>query len=428
MDLGAAKLSTRLAVLGTLYLVQGLPFGFQATALPVLLRRQGSSLEAIGLAGALSLPWMLKLLWAPWVDTRYAARLGRRRSWILPCQLGLALSALAAAALDPSRSLEALMALVLAMNVFAATMDVAVDGLAVELLAPSELGPGNAAQVVGFKLGMVTTGGLLLASVSTIGWAGLFVAVAAITGAVLLVTLLWRESGSRARGARKQPGEAAREEAESPRRESVPQVLRALWASVRAPGAVWALSFIGTYKIGEAAADAMFKPFLVDAGYDEAAIGLWVGTYGMAASLCGSLAGGFAARRMSALGAVGLASALRIGPMLGQWALAVYGADEARVLAVTLAEHFFGGALTTSMFAFMMSQVDRRIGGTHYTALATVEVLGKSPASLLSGVIARHLDYAGTFAAAAALSSLFLGLLAPLRRSFAARDAELSRP
>ena len=44
----------------------------------------------------------------------------------------------------------------------AATQDIAVDGWAVSTLAPGQLGPANAVQVVGYKLGMLTGGGLLV--------------------------------------------------------------------------------------------------------------------------------------------------------------------------------------------------------------------------------------------------------------------------
>ena len=42
----------RLGILWSLYFVQGLPFGFQATALPVSLRSEGMSLAGVGLATA----------------------------------------------------------------------------------------------------------------------------------------------------------------------------------------------------------------------------------------------------------------------------------------------------------------------------------------------------------------------------------------
>ena len=68
------------------------------------------------------------------------------------------------------------------------------------------------------------------------------------------------------------------------------------------------------------------------------------------------------------------------------------------------------------MFAYMMSRVDRRIGATHYTLLATVEVWGKLPAGALSGFVAQATSYSTLFAIATALSFAFLALLVPIAR------------
>ena len=69
---------------------------------------------------------------------------------------------------------------VLLMNLFAATMDIAVDGLAIDLLELRELGKGNIAQVVGYKIGMLTGGGLLVWASGWIGWEGLFLSMAVL--------------------------------------------------------------------------------------------------------------------------------------------------------------------------------------------------------------------------------------------------------
>ena len=161
----------------------------------------------------------------------------------------------------------------------------------------------------------------------------------------------------------------------------------------------------------------MFKPFLVDAGYREAQIGLWVGTWGMLCSIAGSVGGGLLARRMPLLRLVGWCAVARALPVAGEWWLTQVDPTPERILAVTCFEHLFGGALTTAMFAYMMSRVDRRIGATHYTLLAAVEVWGKLPAAWLSGFIAARASYATLFAVATVLSVAFLALLAPLARS-----------
>ena len=73
--------SHKIILLGSLYLAQGLPYGFFTQALPVLLRDAGYSLKAISATSLLFLPWALKFLWAPFVDHR-----GTRKAWLLPLQ------------------------------------------------------------------------------------------------------------------------------------------------------------------------------------------------------------------------------------------------------------------------------------------------------------------------------------------------------
>ena len=390
-----------LALLGALYLVQGLPYGLQAQALGVYLRQAGVSLTAIGFSSALAAPWLLKPLWAPLVDRHFHPGFGRRRSWIVPMQALLALTCLAAAAVPPREGLLVLLALVLLMNLFAATMDIAVDGLAVDMLSARELGAGNAIQVVGYKVGMLLGGGVLVWLSARAGWSGLFVAMALVVLVVLGITVVVAE-----------PGRAgARASLAAPT-----DVLRALREALRVPGTAHVLLVVGTYKIGEALVDPMFAPFLVDLSYTRDRIGLWVGTYGMAGSIAGSLCGGLLASRAPLERALAIAGGLRALPLVGIVALAVAGATPSAVIAVTIAEHFFGGALTTVMFAFMMSRVDRRIGASHYTFLAAVEVLGKSPFSLVSGALVDRTSYPFAFGvglAAALAWSLFLALVPP---------------
>jgi PAT family beta-lactamase induction signal transducer AmpG len=406
----------KISVLSSLYFVQGLPAGFQATALPTYLRKEGASTVLIGFLGVLALPWSMKVLWAPLVDGYHWPSLGKRRSWILPMQ-GLLLLCCALAALVP-HNLPLFLGLALLMNLCAATMDIAVDGLAVDILTREELGHGNASQVVGYKVGMLTGGGLLMWATGSLGFRPLLLAMAGLVGAVMACTLLWNERSLQPLEAQEEgPYRAAAEgEApEAPRESKVRLALRLLKESTRKPGSGWVLFYIASYKTGETLVDVMFKPFLVDAGY-AAKIALWLGTYGMVASLLGSLLGGWMASRWSLWHALMLATALRAGPVFGEWWLALGNATDASVLAVTLAEHFFGGVLTTIVFAFMMGQVNPRIGGTHFTLLATIEVIGKAPMGPVSGILAHTLGYANLFALGSALSLAVIFAVIPLRR------------
>ncbi len=421
------KLSRKLGMLWALYFVQGLPFGFQATALPVYLREAGLSLTAIGFATALSLPWMLKAFWAPLVDRYGSKKFGRRRSWILPLELVLAALCVMAAFLDPHSGLKSLLALVFLMNLAAATMDIAVDGLAIDLLSLQELGKGNIAQVVGYKIGMLTGGGLLVWASGRIGWHGLFLSMAGLIFLVAIVTTGYREKdGKSEQGRPLESDSVAAGKAVSPvspvsdnpthplEHPTIGAVFRLLKRSFSARGMGWLIVFIGTYKLGEQMADTMFKPFLYDAGFGREQIGLWVGTWGMLFSIVGSVAGGLLASRIRMLHAVGITAALRVLPVIGEWWLTLVEPTAERVVAVTCAEHLFGGALTTALFAYMMARVDRRIGATHYTLLASVELWGKIPAGWVSGAITESTSYGFIFGLAAILSVLFLSLLIPV--------------
>lgn len=401
--------SNKLAILIALYFVQGLPFGFQAVALPVYLRSRGVSVTAIGFLGALALPWLFKALWAPLVDGYGSERLGQRKSWILPLQLAQALVCFGASFVPIPDGLALLLPLVFVMNLIAATQDIAVDGWAVDALRQSELGLGNAVQVIGYKLGMLTGGGLLVWASQFIGWSGLFVSMGVLNLLVFGLALVARE-----------PTRSHQD------RENIRGVLARLRQALRLPNTGYLLLFVGTYKLGESMSDVLYKPFLVDAGIRPEQIGLWVGTWGMLASILGTLAGGVLAARLPLLAAVGWTAVLRLVPLAARSWLALSGVSDARVITVTLGEEFFGGALTTAMFAFMMSRVDRRVSASHYTLLASVEVAGKLPGGPLGGLLVGrgHWSYYHAFTLALGLSAAFLLLLRPLVKKGAVSAAE----
>jgi PAT family beta-lactamase induction signal transducer AmpG len=399
-------LAARLGILSVLYLVQGLPFGFQAKALPVYLTAHGLSLTEVGFAGAVSAPWLLKPLWAPFVDRYASARFGRRRSWIVPLQAALASTCLGLAFV-PAEALLWFLALITLTNLFAATMDIAVDGLAVDMLDPEELGWGNIAQVVAYKIGMLLGGGILLWASQWIGWRGLFEGMSALIFAAFLITLWWREPA---------PDHAR---ADEPMRTDLRALLRTLGKALASPGGLALLLVVATYKIGESVSDGMFEPFLVRrAGWGEARIGLVVGVHCMWFSLAGSFLGGALVSRWGAYKVVlGFAIARTIA-IAGVVALARMDPASIGNGDVVLAkglEELTGGGLTTAMFAFMMGRVDRRIGATHYTLLAGVEVFGKLPGGLLSGVLADAVGFAWTFATGFGISLLCLPLLRLVR-------------
>lgn len=384
----------RFTLLGTLYFAQGLPFGFFVQALPVLLRQAGYSLSTIGLATLLSLPWALKFVWAPVVDRRYSRRLGRRRTWILAMQLAATVVLAGIAIVPGSGALGVLMAAMVVLNFIAATQDIATDGLAIELLPPDERGLANGLQVAGYRVGMIVGGGVLLGIYDVLGHHGLFAVMAALTALASIPVIVLRE-----------PPTVSAPETEARAR---PPHFLAL------PGAWRIIGLVVVYKFGEAAAQGMLKPFLVDRGLTLGDIAWVTGTVGFVAGMAGALFGGACVPRLGRLRALIVFGIGQVITILGYAYLAFGSPTFVELYAWSGVEHFASGAATAALFTAMMDWSRPAASGTDYTVQASAVVIATGAASALGGVSAQALGYGPHFLVSAALAAAAVVLVARL--------------
>lgn len=137
------------------YIAQGFPFGLVNTALPGYLAERGEGAATLGYLGIASLPWSFKLLAAPMMDRFTFLAMGRRRPWVILAQSGMVLTALAFAffpnGLD---NIVVLTSLCFVLNCFSATQDVAVDGMAIDVLPAGEQGRANSFMAFGQVMGI----------------------------------------------------------------------------------------------------------------------------------------------------------------------------------------------------------------------------------------------------------------------------------
>ena len=114
-----------IALLLLLYTLQGIPMGL-GSALPMLMLERGVTTMEMAVFSTVALPFAIKLLWAPLVDSVYSAVVGRRKTWLIPVQAILGLVMLLAggrvdALLAPPVDVRALTALFLGFYFLAAT-------------------------------------------------------------------------------------------------------------------------------------------------------------------------------------------------------------------------------------------------------------------------------------------------------------------
>lgn len=149
-----ATRSGRLLAFFLLYVTEGIPLGFTAVALAAVMRKQGLSPGDIGVfVATLYLPWSWKWVMGPVIDLVSSRRFGRRRPWVVVCQTLMALLLLGAIGIDFRTQLRVFTLIILVHNMFAATMDVAIDALAVSTLPADERGTANGLMFAGAYVG-----------------------------------------------------------------------------------------------------------------------------------------------------------------------------------------------------------------------------------------------------------------------------------
>jgi len=185
----------RLFAFTSFYVAQGLPLGLVTVAMPAWLASNGASASEVASFFAISsLPWALKLFAGPFMDRFRFPALGERRPWVMLAQTGLSIAFLSLAVIgDATSSLALLTAACFVVNTFAAVQDVAVDGMAIDVLPEEERGRANALMGFGQVAGISASGALCGWSLTTLGlsWTALILGIA--VAAILSLAVLFRE-------------------------------------------------------------------------------------------------------------------------------------------------------------------------------------------------------------------------------------------
>lgn len=389
--------TTRLVVLTSLYIAQGLPFGFFGQCIPVLMRQSGASLLAISASNLLALPWVLKLIWAPAFNHPRLASPATRRLSVLALQFTAVGILLLGTSLDPRAAVIPIFALVLLANLISATQDIPTDAMTVESLEPSARGLGNGAQVAGYRIGMVIGGGWMLTVLDQNGWStalGLLAFALLFTAIPLLVT-----------GPMK-PHTALIPHAPRPAEKPAPYFI--------GPGmAAWFWVLV-IYKLGTSFGTGSIRPMLVDWGYSLSDIGWMLGTLGSGAAVLGSIAGGWLTTRIPrALPTFALLQAVA----LFGWVVASHNpagpAARDLVLGAALAEHFTSGMATTALFTTMMNRCRHGLAASDYTTQASTVLIADGLVAIASGASAQALGYSGHLTLAVVIA--FMAVAATFR-------------
>jgi MFS family permease len=368
--------SYKITLLIALYLAQGLPFGFFTLALPVLVRQAGYSLTAIAALNLLAAPWLLKFLWAPYLD-----HTGSRRRWLLMFQAAAIVGALLLSQASLNQNLTLLMVAAFAFNFVAASQDVITDSLAVRLLDTRERGLANAVQVGAYRFGMILGGFVVLTIFARTDWQTTFLCMAAMLTLTMIPVLALRESSERSQAPKYTPMQLAAS--------SFKRLLQ--------PGMLMFFGIIVLYRLGDQMVATLLGPFLVDQHMDTEAIARLKGGIGSATSLLGAALGGwlaFSTQRRTAVLFSGVAQAASYTLYI----VAALGFGGVKLLWIaTICEGVIGTMATVALFTLMMDASDPEHAGTDYTLFASLVVLMGLLGNLAGARLADVMGYATAF-------------------------------
>jgi MFS family permease len=366
----------KLSTFFSLYLAQAVPLSLFSTLLPVLMRQDSFSLSAIGLLQLIKLPWILKFFWAPLVDHRTTG-LRAFKHWIIGSELVYALLILAVAFLDLKLNFTLIFVLMLLSFVASATQDIATDALAALSFNRRERGRGNSMQSMGSFAGAMIGGGLLMLLFKQIGWMPLFIGVA-----VFLVLAIWPIARYRDADLlfRKVPARLS---------------LTDLGHFFRQKGAVGQLLFLVLVQVGVIGILAMYKPFLVDHGFELREIGVMFGLFGPLFGVLSSFAGGYLLRRYTRYRVKFMVVVLVLMVPLFFGGLTLVNPD--RLMLYVFVAYMWTAYGFASVLVNTVAMDFVRAGreGTDFTLQTVLVHLSSMLMAVLSGKLAQEIGYSG---------------------------------
>lgn len=398
----------KLFTLLSLYMAQSIPMSFFSTVVPVIMRQQHYSLEAIGLMQLIKLPWVIKFLWAPYVD-RTGSSTGGYRRWIFFSEAFYAFSVAAVAFFSLEHQFSVIIILMVLAITASATQDIATDAWAILTLKKDERSLGNSMQSMGSFLGSMIGSGALLVVYHYLGWTWLLLALAGVVLLAIVPLLIYKPEAI----IRKRP-----------RSKSVS--FKDI-GSFFSQADIWPqLIILGLFHSSLVGIMTMIKPLMIDFGYSIKEIGIISGIFGTATGALFAMLAGLLMRRISRERSAMVFASLNLLPPIF---FILFGASAATPMVIWLGVAILWGAYAAGMvflFTIAMDRVRHCREGTDFTLQIVMVHFSSLILAVLSGKIAGTFSYSGLF-----VFSLGMGLITLLlvklrfRNQFKKIDADL---
>ncbi|MEC8858699.1 MAG: MFS transporter [Pseudomonadota bacterium] len=387
----------------------GFPWVLHGSLLTLWMQSAGLSRSAIGYIGAVATVYAINWAWAPMVDKLRLPILyryfGQRRSWILLTQAAIACAILVLSTGDPASNLWLISISALAVALFSATQDIAVDAYRISIFKREEMDEkmpfAAAVTTTGWWAGYGFIGGAFALALGgeTIGleWPQVYRTLLFLYLLLMACVVLIREPDEEV--------EASARTLQAPR--AAPSALRALingfTTYVVGPfreffvrcGWKLALSILVlllVFRLGDAMLGRMSLVFYVEIGFTRDQIAFYSKFFGgvMTALFC--LGGALINTRYGVIkGLMVGGAAMGATNLMFAW-LALAGPSIPILLATLVLDNFTGAFATVAFISFISYFTSRTYTGTQYALMSSVSNFGRTTLAASSGLIVDSMD------------------------------------
>lgn len=404
----------------SLYLAMGLPNVMVGVVAAIIYKNLGVSNEDIALyTSQMYLPWVLKPLWAPLLETYRS-----KRFWVIGMEFAMAAAlGLVALCLPLADFFKLSLAFFWIVGFASATQDTCADGVFMTTVSKTDQARYSGLQGMCWNMGAVIASGLLVSLTGWLhkhmglSWVQCWVVVVSLAAAAMALFGLYHlrvlppGSPSHLHGAGLSGGLAATAEA---------------WVTFFRKPRIWMmLAVIFFYRFGEGFIEKFGPLFLLDGaaagglGLDNEALGHINGTVGTLSFIAGAFLGGFfVAKRTLPRSFFTLALVLNIPHLTYFYLAQTLPVDTATIALVVAIEKFGFGMGSVGHMLYMMQQIaPGPFRMAHYAMATGVMALTKWGTGSVSGLLWSAVDhrYASFFGWVLVLSipPVLLAWLAP---------------
>jgi PAT family beta-lactamase induction signal transducer AmpG len=407
--LSALSIYTQPRVLGMIFLgfSAGLPFLLVFSTLSAWLSDSGISRSVIGFFSWVGVTYSVKVFWAPVIDRLplpvLTRLLGRRRSWMVVAQIGIALGLLGMANIDIHTQTQTLALCAVAVAFCSATQDIVVDAYRIEAVTVEYQGAMSATYVFGYRLALLVAGAGAFYIADYTNWQTAYTVMAGMMVVGITTTLTIQEP------------QVSKDKAA----ELIEQRLEAslgikkqatLWAkfvawfvdAVISPFvefftrngklALLILALIGLYKMSDITMGVMANPFYLELGFSKKEIAEVTKIFGFFMTIFGASVGGLLVARYGIMKPLLLGAILVCVTNLLFAMLAVSTPDLAYLAAVISADNLSGGIASAVFIAYLSSMTNSAYTATQYAVFSSLMTL---PANLIGGFSGLMVDKFG---------------------------------